>query len=242
MLAKTDARPGRGKSSPAKVAAPRVRAADPSKSPRPATKAKKAKIRIFVSYCHVNAVQQAKLQVHLAQLKRDEVETWFDGDMAAGDKLSTEISRKLREADIFVALMSPEYIHSHWCQLEYNRAMRRRANGAMRVVVVIVRPCGWKDTGASELKVLPRDGRTVSDWRTMDHAFADVTEGIKGAVRAVRASKVATPGAKPARASRSAAAAKAKQRAPRAKATPGARPKAKPGAKGGRTVRKDAVG
>lgn len=238
MLAKTVSRPRKGKPPPAKGITVRARPVDPSKPSRPATKTPKTKVRIFVSYCHVNAVQQAKLQVHLAQLKRDEVETWFDGDMAAGDKLSTEISRKLREADIFVALMSPEYIHSHWCQLEYKRAMRRRANGAIRVVVVVVRPCGWKDTGASELKVLPRDGRTVSDWRTMDHAFADVTEGIKGAVRAVRASKAA---AKPAQASRSTAAPKAKQPTTRAKATPGARPKAKPGAKVGGTARKGAI-
>ncbi|WP_246692716.1 toll/interleukin-1 receptor domain-containing protein [Methylobacterium sp. WL64] len=160
----------------------------PSKPTAPKAKAKKATVRIFVSYSHANVVQQAKLQIHLAQLKRDEVETWFDDHMAAGDKLSTEISRNLREADIFVALMSPEYLASRWCQLEYNRAMGRRAKGLLRVVVVVVRPCAWKDTGASDLKALPRDGRSVIDWRSMDHAFADVAEGIKGTVRAVRAS------------------------------------------------------
>ena len=43
MLAKTGAWLGKGKSPPAKVAVPCVRAADPSKSPRPATKAKKGR-------------------------------------------------------------------------------------------------------------------------------------------------------------------------------------------------------
>ncbi|GJD58075.1 toll/interleukin-1 receptor domain-containing protein [Methylobacterium dankookense] len=222
---------------------PAARASGPPKAPAP--KAKKAKVRIFVSYCHANAIQQAKLQVHLAQLKRDEVETWFDGDMEAGDKLNTEISRKLRTADIFVALMSPEYIASHWCQLEYRRAMGRRARGSMRVVVVVVRPCAWKDTGASDLKVLPRDGRPVSDWRSMDHAFADVAEGIKGAVKAVRAYLAEAVPARPGKPARSAAAPKPKKRVASAKGSPNVLVKAMPAARaarGQRAVRSRATG
>lgn len=186
MLSKTVARPGKGRSSPARAAAGKVRTTDSSEKATPPAKGKKPKVRIFVSYSHANAVQQAKLQIHLAQLKRDEVETWFDGDMHAGDRLDAEISRKLRASHVFIALMSPEYLHSHWCQLEYKRAMGRRARNAMRVVVVIVRPCDWKATAASEIKVLPRDGRPISGWRTADDAFNDVTQGLRGAVRAVR--------------------------------------------------------
>jgi hypothetical protein len=209
-----------------------------------APKPKKATVRIFVSYCHANAIQQAKLQVHLAQLKRDEVETWFDGDMEAGDKLNTEISRKLRTADIFVALMSPEYIASHWCQLEYRRAMGRRARGSMRVVVVVVRPCAWKDTGASDLKVLPRDGRAVSDWRSMDHAFANVAEGIKGAVKAVRTALPEAVPARPAKATRAAASPVPKKRPAPVKTGRPAPAKASPGtraAKGRRPARSRAA-
>lgn len=187
---------------PVTATVPRKRVRDPAKCPAETARSKKAKVRIFVSYCHANAVQCAKLRVHLAQLERDEVEAWYDGEMEAGDRLSTEISRKLRAADVFVALMSPEYIASHWCQLEYKRAMGRRAKGSLRVVVVVVRPCAWKDTGASELKVLPRDGRTVSDWRSMDHAFANVADGIKGAVKAVRAFLAEAVPARPAKPTR----------------------------------------
>ncbi|WP_244533381.1 toll/interleukin-1 receptor domain-containing protein [Methylobacterium aquaticum] len=228
---------------PARRATPGTRASGPPKAVPP--KPKKAKVRIFVSYCHANAVQQAKLQIHLAQLKRDEVETWFDGEMEAGDKLNTEISRKLRAADIFVALMSPEYIASRWCQMEYKRAMGRRARGSMRGVVVVVRPCAWKDTGASDLKVLPHDGRTVSDWRSMDHAFANVAEGIKGAVKAVRSTLPEAVPARLAKPARSAAAPGPKKRPAPVKGGRKASPKATPGArttKGKRPARSRAAG
>lgn len=242
MTAKPATRTAKAKP-PATRAKPAARAAVPPKAAAP--KPGKAKVRIFVSYCHANAVQQAKLQVHLAQLKRDEVETWFDGDMEAGDKLNTEISRKLRAADIFVALMSPEYIASHWCQLEYRRAMGRRARGSMRVVVVVVRPCAWKDTGASDLKVLPRDGKAVSDWRSMDHAFANVAEGIKGAVKAVRTALPEAVPARPAKATQSAAAPTPKKRPTPVKGGRKASTKASPGtraAKGKRPARSRAAG
>lgn len=226
---------------PVMAAAPRKRACDPGKALAKTAKPKKARVRIFVSYCHANALQCAKLRVHLAQLERDEVEAWYDGEMEAGDRLSTEISRKLRAADVFVALMSPEYIASHWCQLEYKRAMGRRAKGSMRVVVVVVRPCAWKDTGAAELKVLPRDGRSVSDWRSMDHAFADVAEGIKGAVRTVRASPSRTVSVRPAKPARATAAPKPKNPAGSLKTTPGSRSKAAPVTKSGRQARNRAA-
>ncbi len=228
MTVKSGTRTGKEKP-PARSATQAARASASSKVKAP--KSGKATVRIFVSYCHANAVQQAKLQVHLAQLRRDEVVIWFDGEMEAGDKLNTEISRKLRTADLFVALMSPEYIASHWCQLEYRRAMGRRARGSMRVVVVIVRPCAWKDTGASDLKVLPRDGRAVSDWRSMDHAFANVVEGIKGAVRAVRAALPEAVPVRPAKATRSAAAPATKKRSAPVKGGRSASAKASPGTK-----------
>lgn len=231
--------------SPGKRASPRTRAPTATKTPAPTTKPKKAKVRIFVSYCHANAAAQEKLQIHLAQLKRDEVETWFDGDMHAGDRLNTEIGRTMRAAHIFVALMSPEYIHSRWCQLEYKRAMGRRARGSMRVVVVIVRPCDWKETGASDLKVLPRDGRPVSGWRTADDAFNDVTKGIRDAVGSVRAGMKEVDKLKPARAARSAAAAerKATAKTPKGGVAGRAKAPARPsGSKAKRPTRNRAAG
>jgi hypothetical protein len=131
-----------------------------------------------------------RLETHLAELKRDNVETWFDGDMNAGDTLATSIARELRQAHVFVALLSPDYLASRYCwNVEYARAMGRRARGLMRVVGVVVRPCDWKSTRAARFKLLPRDGRPVSNWRSADEAFLDVTLGVRGVVASVRKEK-----------------------------------------------------
>lgn len=178
----------------------------------------KPEVRIFVSYSHVDAAARAKLETHLAPLLRDGVSTWFDGRMDPGDALDAGISRALRQAHILVALLSPEYISSRYCQLEYNRAMTRRAKGLMRVVGVVVRPCGWKETTAAGFKLLPEDGRSVPEWRSADAAFLDVAQGLGKLVRTVRAEM--------AKGSAKGAAAPAKPTAPSPKTRPPAKPKA----------------
>jgi len=156
-------------------------------------------------------VARQKLETHLAALKRDGVSTWFDGDMNAGDALEPSIARELRRAHLFVALLSPEYLASHYCwKLEYQRAMNRRARGTIRVVAAVVRPCDWKSTRAAGFKLLPADGRPVTRWRSADEAFLNIAEGIRTLVTAIRKEIDQSPGKRarpspPAKAARGAA-------------------------------------
>ncbi|MEL6064585.1 toll/interleukin-1 receptor domain-containing protein [Methylobacterium sp. DCY52] len=142
--------------------------------------------------------------MHLAPLERDNVQTWFDGDMDAGDRLDTGIARALRGAHVFVGLLSPDYLASNYCwRIEYRRAMNRRARGLMRVVAVVLRPCDWKSTPVAGFKLLPEDGREVTRWRSADDAYLNVAQGIRRVVAAVR-KELAAPAGRPVRAKRAA--------------------------------------
>jgi len=168
------------------VAPPKATAASqpkPKVALQPKATSEKPEVRVFVSYSHRDADARARLETHLAPLKRDGVTTWFDGDLNAGDKLDTEISRALRNAHVFVGLLSPDYLASNYCwKIEYRRAMNRRANGTMQVVAVVVRPCDWKSTSAAGFKLLPEDGREVTRWRSADDAYLNVAQGIRRVV------------------------------------------------------------
>lgn len=187
------------------------------------TPAGKPEVRIFVSYSHFDAAARTKLETHLAPLVKDGVRTWFDGNMDPGDPLDASISKALKQAYVLVALLSPEYISSRYCQIEYERAMARRARGTMRVVAVVVRPCGWKETKAAGFKLLPEDGRNVLEWRSADAAFLNVAQGIGKLVKTIRSEMAGTP----------------------VKITPApskAKPPAKPPAKAGTTAAKSKPG
>lgn len=180
------ARPPSGKSGKKPKPPPVRRAATKAATP-PRPKAEKPEVRIFVSYSHKDADARARLETHLAPLKRDNVATWFDGDMEAGDKLDTGIARALRNAHIFVGLLSPDYLASNYCwNIEYRRAMSRRARGKMRVVAVALKPSDWKSTVAAGFKLLPDDAREVIKWRSADIAYLNIAQGIRRVVAAVR--------------------------------------------------------
>lgn len=156
-------------------------------------------VRIFVSYSHHDAGAQEKLNRHLAPWRRDGVTVWYDENIEPGATLSTEIARELRRAHIFVALFSPSYLDSHYCwDIEYKRAMSRRARKLMRVVAVVVKPCGWKQTRATDFKLLPKDGIPPESWSSSDAAYLNAAQGIGEVIKAVRRELTAKP-ATPAR-------------------------------------------
>ncbi len=143
-------------------------------------------VRVFVSYSHKDEAMRAKFSSHLSELKKQGADVWFDGDLHPGDAIDSSIARKLREADVFVALLSPDYLSSAYCQREYNRAMRRRGLGTIKIVGVVVRPCDWKASRAAGFVLLPKDGRPIGQWRSADAAFVDVVAGLRRVVGAVR--------------------------------------------------------
>lgn len=180
------------------------------RSAAPAAKAEKTAaakdgVRIFVSYSHRDASAQQKLHTHLAPWRRDGVTVWYDENIEPGAELGTDIARELRRAHIFVALFSPSYLDSNYCwNIEYKRAMSRRARKLLRVIAVVVKPCGWKQTPASGFKLLPRDGLPPERWSSLDAAFVDAARGIGEVIAAVRRELAvkAAPGATPAKSTR----------------------------------------
>ena len=56
----------------------------------------------------------------------------------------------------------------------------------MRVIALVLRPCDWKPSRAGRFKLLPQDARPVTNWRSADEAFLNVTEGIRAVVQTLR--------------------------------------------------------
>ncbi len=152
-----------------------------------------------MSYSHYDVGAQEKLNRHLAPWRRDGVTVWYDENIGPGAMSSTEIARELRRAHIFVALFSPSYLDSHYCwDIDYKRAMSRRARKLMRVVAVVVKPCGWKQTRATDFKLLPKDGIPPESSSSSDAAYLNAAQGIGEVIKAVRRELTAKP-ATPAR-------------------------------------------
>lgn len=193
---------------------------------------------IFVSYSHLDDEFRKRFETHMAQLHREGVRTWFDGDITPGAELDPDIRRALKQADIFVALASPNYLASRYCfETEYGFALRKAARKKLFVVVVLLRQCQWRHTRMARYKLLPRDAKPIDQWARRGDAWENIVEGIRAVVKQFRLTPQAPDAPKKSKAQAPAHASKAKpagvrpRRVTGGKTAPAATPKPKRSAK-----------
>ncbi len=135
----------------------------------------------FISYSHADEELRNKFETHLAMLKREgAIEVWHDRQMLPGDAVDETISRYLLDADVIIALISPEYLASSYCyEKELSAALERQAKREARLVCVILKHCDWKASPLSRGLACPRDGKPVVTWTSIDEAFLDVVESLR---------------------------------------------------------------
>lgn len=135
----------------------------------------------FISYSHRDQGYLDMFQKHLAQVKRDGLlDAWTDHAIEAGGSFNEEIEGALIKADIFIALISPDYIGSNYCyEKEFKTAQELLDNGKIKIIPIIVEPCDWHNTPFAKLKALPKDGKAVAHWSNPNTAFLNVITEIR---------------------------------------------------------------
>ncbi|NVF12736.1 toll/interleukin-1 receptor domain-containing protein [Vreelandella maris] len=143
--------------------------------------------KIFFSYSHKDEDIRDKLDTQLSLLKRRGViEAWHDRAIDVGSELDKEIDEHVRNDDIILLLVSPDFIASDYCfDTEMKIAMERHNSGDAIVVPIIIRPCDWKEAPFGKLMAAPKDGRPVTLWENQDSAFLDIVDSIKKAIKKV---------------------------------------------------------
>ncbi|MCS3870691.1 hypothetical protein J3D55_003607 [Chryseobacterium ginsenosidimutans] len=138
-------------------------------------------MKAFISYSHKDSNYLERLKVHLAQMKRDGLITeWTDEEIHAGGSLNNTISDALNSSELFLALLSPDYIASNYCyNKEFETAQRMQEVGEIIIVPIIIEPCDWKRTPFGNLKALPKDGKAVSEWTNANNAFLNVIDELR---------------------------------------------------------------
>jgi hypothetical protein len=157
----------------------------------------------FISYSHRDETMRERFHTHLAMLRREgRISTWYDRDILAGDRFGDVIARELNSAQLFLPLVSPDFLASNYCyETEMQRAMARHAAGEIRIVPIILRPCEWQASPLGRLKALPLDGRPISLWPDADAAWFDVVTELRRLVPSPKSSSRDPAPEKPVRAS-----------------------------------------
>ena len=146
--------------------------------------AKIPSLSLFCSYSHKDENHREELGKHLKGLERQGlIRLWHDRLISAGTEWKGQIDENLKTADIFLLLISPDFISSDYCwDLELDYALSRHVENSACVIPIIIRPVSWQDTPLADLQALPKDGKPVTTWTDIDSAWTNVTEGIRRVV------------------------------------------------------------
>ena len=135
---------------------------------------------VFVSYSHKDGAQKDEVIACLGALPPDiKIKEWVDTRMLAGDTIDQTIFREIEQTDLFLALISRNYLNSVYCRSEMKTALQQAENRGCRVVPIIVRKtASWRDWPIGRHLALPPDGKAPSDWKDSDEHWHAVEAGL----------------------------------------------------------------
>ena len=138
-------------------------------------------MKAFISYSHHDEHYLERLKIHLTPMRREKrITDWADKDIYAGSDLDSSISDELENSDLFIALISPDYLASNYCyEKEFDKAMAMQEAGRITIVPIILQPCEWKITPFGKMKALPKDGKAVSEWTNENNAYLDIANEMR---------------------------------------------------------------
>ena len=153
-------------------------------------------MKVFISYSHKDEAALELLHTQLAVLQRDGcIDEWFDRKIFAGGRIDTEINERLECSELYLLLVSPDFLASDFCmEREMKRALERHRSGEARVIPIIIEHCDWASTPLRDLKALPRDGKPVSEWTNENNAYLDVVQELRRVLAAEEVPQAAEHG------------------------------------------------
>lgn len=139
--------------------------------------------KAFISYSHRDEKPLDRLHTHLAMLRREGmISAWYDREILAGDDVDQEVGSNLDGSDIFLALVSPDFLASDYCyEREMTEALKRHEDGSIRIIPIILEPCDWKSSPLGKLKALPKDGKPIEPANSPNEVHHGFSELIKSA-------------------------------------------------------------
>jgi hypothetical protein len=138
-------------------------------------------MKAFISYSHRDEALLQRLHAHLAMLRREGgISEWYDREIKAGGAIDREISTQLDGCQLFLALVSPDFLNSGYCyDKEMMRAVERHEAGELTIVPIVLEPCDWQASPLKQFKAVPKDGKPISEWTNQNTAFLDVVTELR---------------------------------------------------------------
>jgi internalin A len=146
-------------------------------SAEPPRTRKKRPLRVFLSYSHDDKRAQGLFRKNLVALESDGYITfWEDPNIKPDMEWRAEIDRELESMDIFVGLLTTNFVASNFIQrVEFKRALERRKEKTAGMWLVLVDDRRIEGTKYEGIQLLKPGGKAATDHKSLRAGF-DVAE------------------------------------------------------------------
>jgi internalin A len=143
-------------------------------------------LKLFLSYSHRDKKYVDELRKALKPAERSGlVQSWYDGEITAGEEWKPLIEQRLREADVIVCQLSRDFLSSDFCMLnELETAIQRREAGEAALVAYILHDCDWKEVPKlAKFQILPCEAKSIDDRQNKHKYWMEISDGLKEAIK-----------------------------------------------------------
>lgn len=131
------------------------------------------KLNVFISYAH----EDASLARFIASLvERTGIEIWHDEKVLPGVDLSEQLAEHLKKANLYVLLVTPNYLQSSWGNFELGVALARASRSDDVTVLPVT-----VGVSAGELPLELRSFKAVS----LDRNPGELQQALESALHEV---------------------------------------------------------
>lgn len=96
--------------------------------------------QVFISYSRKDEAFVERLASDLAA-HLPNVKVFYDKLLPPGKSFADTLEAKIEQADVVLAILSPDYLESSWTKQELNVALDRQLKKQVRLLPLMVRPC-----------------------------------------------------------------------------------------------------
>src|SRR6185503_7341092 len=153
-------------------------------------------INIVIIYAREDSDIKQRLLLHLNPFRNAfNAVIWHDGNIEAGQQWKPHIESRLDQTDIFILLVSIDFMNSEFInQVEFKYAIERHRANKSTIIPVIINYCQWDidisfkefTFNLKELQVLPNEGKPIGDWKTPEQAFNNIAAGIRTVLSSIK--------------------------------------------------------
>jgi len=100
--------------------------------------------QIFISHSQQD---RETVEAVMNSLGRAGVQVWADSAIRLGEDFVEAIERGMHESDVYLLIVSPQFLSSEFCMYELGFALKEQRSGAATIIPVVI--------GDTDVRVLP---------------------------------------------------------------------------------------